>query len=568
MDFFKQEDFDFFSSVRGKRYHKGDPSDWSTGMLIRSTVLDKTRYWALLIQDKGYEILMEDRWQTSGYFISYTWARVMLPGVENKKVFFTIGVGSRFSEEGTPVLTLDYKLDCLRANNNSLDASMVYLFDKYMGENCAEARLIQTDLNEVENWNDLIALVLPFLRSYQTHYLKVAELTMLSSGNLLKRIVRLCWNENAWERPSGPIGKSGSKGHAFEKDKGYGYEEWLFNARHEIDGYRYGFIQSFNKGGHHGQRFEVSAYAIQNLGHFNQYHWIGKFPAIEVLTVHQQSWALKEFKNRGWMDQMRGELQKVGIADFDFGPIADEYIINVRYRSEPDSFIRYPEPIMIEDPEQEIGGNRHYVLLPKKSWSVLDEVPLGKFTFHEGHIDTLTGERTAKRSATDYLMRLKHKEIQKKIYLQLTEEYSGTSRKLGTENRTPFGKSIDMVVACPENGTYFYEIKTCRSALQCIREALGQLLEYSCYIQNAHAKHLVVIGLDRPSKNVTDYLSIFANYRMLISIISILMRLMKSLNLNCTNGLKKICSTFKVWKRQHRRMRSGTAEKLRPLLLI
>ena len=64
------------------------------------------------------------------------------------------------------------------------------------------------------------------------------------------------------------------------------------------------------------------------------------------------------------------------------------------------------------------------------------------------------------------------------------------------------------LVGCLRNidGLTFYEIKIRGSALQCIREAIGQLLEYSLFSENKHARKLVVVGLVRANKSTVKYM--------------------------------------------------------------
>lgn len=67
---------------------------------------------------------------------------------------------------------------------------------------------------------------------------------------------------------------------------------------------------------------------------------------------------------------------------------------------------------------------------------------------------------------------------------------------------------IDLKVI-DRDGATFYEIKTDTSAKKCIRNALGQLLEYSSYPTERRAKKLIVVG-DAPAteddKNYLEYL--------------------------------------------------------------
>lgn len=507
MDFFTQQDFNFFSGLRKLPYRAENPEHKELGRkLADDSVFGKTKYWAQLLQTKGYEVITSMRWQKSGYFSSYTWARIMLHSARNTKVFFTIGVGSRMNKEAILINTLDYKLDCQRTGVNALDPSMVYIFDKYMSENCPEASLVQLELNEVENWIELIDMTLDFLKAYEKDYLKVSELTLLTDKNHAKKIVRLCWNDNNWTKPSGSQGKSKSRGAAFERDKGYGYEEWLFNPHHIINGYYYGFIQAFNKGAHYGQIFDISVYAIYNERYQNTYYWICRIPEIEVLTPSEQQEAVEEFELRGWLENMRADLNEVGIDNFNFNPIAKNNIINVRYKANPDSYAFYSPPLLIEHPTAEFEDNQHYVLLSKKGPNQIEDLPLSGFLFKAGHNPTKTGTVNGRRRYSDFTMELKHKEVQEYMYNQMLSEFQGTNKQVGTESKTGFGTSVDLVVDCKIEGKTFYEIKTKGSALQCIRESIGQLIEYSLFAKNKHASKLIVVGLVKANRSTIEYM--------------------------------------------------------------
>ena len=54
--------------------------------------------------------------------------------------------------------------------------------------------------------------------------------------------------------------------------------------------------------------------------------------------------------------------------------------------------------------------------------------------------------------------------------------------------------------------TYF-EIKTATSAKQCIREAIGQLLEYSSYPNKNLATTIVVVGQEAANDEDEQYIS-------------------------------------------------------------
>jgi len=508
MDFFKRSDFELFSSLRTATYKKDDPDQKILVDQLLGTVYAKTEYWARLLSERGYGCEVSKHWQVSGYFKKYTWAKIYLPDAPHHKVFFTIGVGSRLTAGEHFENTLEYKLDCQRTTSKGLDPSIIYEFDKYIKENCPEAARVAIKVDQLENlnWDKLVACTWSFMSKHLDHYHNLLKLTNLSESNWSRKIIRLCWNNNGWTKPSGPDGKSRASYDAFEKEKGYGYEEWIFNPKFEIEGYRYGFIQAFNKGKHHGKKYEISAYAIQTNRQGSSYYWIGKIRTLEVLQIAEQDAILKEYEERGWLAEMEGHLREVGVEGFDYGPIPENRIVNVRYKVDPNNWIRYDEPIPIVEPKIEIGKNKHYVALPKVSETSIDELPVGAFTFTEGHNPTITGAVRGERKQGIFIMDLKHKLVQESMYRLLSSEYKNTGKRVGTENKTGYGKSVDLVVSCPTEGTTFYEIKTSGSSLQCIREAIGQLFEYSFYTNCQNADKLIVVGLSKAPNPVKSYL--------------------------------------------------------------
>ena len=79
--------------------------------------------------------------------------------------------------------------------------------------------------------------------------------------------------------------------------------------------------------------------------------------------------------------------------------------------------------------------------------------------------------------------------------------------KVGDEFLTVNGKRVDLVVK-DENDMIYYEIKVCESAQHCIRQAIGQLLEYSYWPNVIRATKLVVVGEAKLDKDAQDYLDI------------------------------------------------------------
>lgn len=511
MDFFNKHDFEFFADVRKGKYRAGDHADKELGrVLIEESVYAKTNYWAMLFEPYGFKIDMSWHWQNSGNFRSYTWAKIYEPHLGNDKVFFTVGVGSRYNKDNPTVNTLEYKLDCQRKNKNALGESMVHEFDNYMAKNCSAAnrKIITIDDLENFNWDSLFKLSYDFIQNHLHHYRNLCSLTAENAENLSRKITRLCWNNFNWARPSGSEGKSISSANSFEKEKGYGYEEWLFDIDKQLNGFHYGFIQGFHKGPHKGNSYSVSLYSIfyDKDKKTSRYYWVGQIKELFILSSDEQDWAISQYQKKGWLQQMVADLEAVDIAGFNFKPISANEIINVKYEVEESNFTIYDQPILIDNPSIEIGNNSHYVVLNKVNVTGTEHLDNGIFEFKEGYNFTKIGVIPSKFTKREYLKSLKHKEIQKCIYDQLKLLHEGNQKKIGAENHTGYGTFIDLVVQCPVEGNTFYEIKVNGTALRCIREAIGQLLEYNFYCTKNNADQMIIVGPCEPDAMVSNYM--------------------------------------------------------------
>ena len=99
---------------------------------------------------------------------------------------------------------------------------------------------------------------------------------------------------------------------------------------------------------------------------------------------------------------------------------------------------------------------------------------------------------------------LRHNDIQEALYRRLAAQYG--REKVGTEIASGVGTSIDVVV-CRDKEYWFYEIKTASSPRACLREALGQLLEYAFWPGAKPATRLVVVGEGEMDDDAAHYLS-------------------------------------------------------------
>ncbi len=86
---------------------------------------------------------------------------------------------------------------------------------------------------------------------------------------------------------------------------------------------------------------------------------------------------------------------------------------------------------------------------------------------------------------------LRHNIVQAALFKHL-EGIHGRENTSG-EQSTGIGTSVDVAILEGESYTY-YELKTGLSAQSCIREAIGQLMEYSFWPGSRRADKLVVVG--------------------------------------------------------------------------
>jgi len=95
---------------------------------------------------------------------------------------------------------------------------------------------------------------------------------------------------------------------------------------------------------------------------------------------------------------------------------------------------------------------------------------------------------------------LRHNALQKQLHSELAAEYG--FEHVGREYPALGGGKIDMIVRT-KAVRIFFEIKTASTARSCIREALGQLLDYACWPGGLPVDQVVIVGTP-PATPVTQ----------------------------------------------------------------
>ena len=149
--------------------------------------------------------------------------------------------------------------------------------------------------------------------------------------------------------------------------------------------------------------------------------------------------------------------------------------------------------------------------------------PLGEkkaapmFKFKKSH-KTLISGRSYTIIEKEISIDIRHTLIQEKLIRKLTKEY-------GEDNVSPEnefdGNRIDLVLREGKKFTFF-EIKTGYSVRSCIRQAIGQLLDYAFWPGMENAHRIVVVGEPECNDEDNNYINYLkAEFRIPIEYMSI-----------------------------------------------
>jgi hypothetical protein len=140
----------------------------------------------------------------------------------------------------------------------------------------------------------------------------------------------------------------------------------------------------------------------------------------------------------------------------------------------------------------ESGGEREPLLNPAQ----------GEFVFRPGY-ESRPGATKASHAQGDIDVDLRHNILQQALYRHLASKYGSNNVRM--EQPTGIGTNVDLAIRRPDS-YWFYEIKTFQSPRACIREALGQLLEYAFWPGPLReVSRLVIVGESRGTADVAEY---------------------------------------------------------------
>lgn len=116
-----------------------------------------------------------------------------------------------------------------------------------------------------------------------------------------------------------------------------------------------------------------------------------------------------------------------------------------------------------------------------------------------------TGGESERASVASTRVSFRHAEMQRQLYAQLVDEY-GESR-ISCEQPMASRRPADIVVDGP-SGVLVFELKTAPSPRECIRQSLGQLLEYSSWPGSPPLAAMIIVGPTDLDARSSEYLEI------------------------------------------------------------
>ena len=299
------------------------------------------------------------------------------------------------------------------------------------------------------------------------------------------KLCRICWNTDGWRRPSGAIKESSS---SFAARLGFGLEEWLFNYEWSIEGYKYGFIQPISR---YRKKYEGEYFsAILYTKHEGSTLLVARISNIYVPKLEELKRAFKKMTKHGWVNQMLEDIRRVAGDELDsrveknlyqYEGWSPAWSINISFKP---SDVTIFDPMPMVDKDHKIARNARYQPFDWEGDQLPPFLNDGTHDPDDRMRDELQRNRAAQQATT---IDPQHVRLQNRLFRALKERYPCGSVLYEKDH-------VDLQVVDDTNGLIFYEIKTDSNAKRCIRNALGQLLEYSSYPPEKRAEKLVVVG--------------------------------------------------------------------------
>lgn len=304
--------------------------------------------------------------------------------------------------------------------------------------------------------------------------------------------------------PSGEA-RSIEMGDTYAKKYGFGHEEWLFNYTHLYTPssktekkFKYGFVQPIEKFllKYTEQSFDLLLYSVSPE---RQKFAVGIIRNAYVPGEKERLFVRKQMHESGQIGEMTQSLLALGLDPSE----CDLTLTNIRFDIKDvsvfDPFIELPLSSKLQKTSRYHPYNWNDGYLPTPA--DLKDIP------YEVTNAERSEEMRRRCAIAGVVYSPEHVILQNQIYRFLCSSY-------GKQNVFYEQNAVDLRLVLGDE-VIFYELKILPSAKKCIREALGQLLEYCHYGEPAKATKLIIIGDGAPQDHDINYLNeIRTRYQM------------------------------------------------------
>ena len=313
----------------------------------------------------------------------------------------------------------------------------------------------------------------------------------LSGIRVEDKIARICWNTEGWRLPSGPLGKSPDT-NSYETKYGYGHEEWLFDRSRVIDGFHYAFLQPLmvESGMHFGKAYNISLYTINDA---RKKFYVGDIKNVICISKEEAEKTYRIYEKKGWIKEMVDDIRRVGANPAIFLKNPPKYVFNVKFKFEDVNKLDELEEISKEDIN--ITTNRFKLLSKKKDFLINEVVDDDE---SEGEYRNEAKRKAVFKKEVEYDPY--HSRMQNALKKLLQESYRDEYDKVCIEK----GR-IDVKARTKAKKWHYFEIKT-DTPKNCIRSALGQIMEYAYWPDSERAEKLIIVGQSLLDNDAARYM--------------------------------------------------------------
>lgn len=305
------------------------------------------------------------------------------------------------------------------------------------------------------------------------------------------RLCKIVWNSNHWIQPcerswSPSYIDDDNKG--YEQKHGFVHEDWLFNSQFLIGGYQYGYIRGVGKLNASVKKLDI-VYLFTINPNTKERFYLGKLYNVERIQADEIPTQVKK-AIKSYHSDMVNQLKNLG-ADYNNLKMYP-YETNLRFKIEAIEIFPSPLPIV-----SSWFDKKYFRTMPMKLnnqlLSLLQDLekalrfkftpssPLGKKEGYDKH--TKKGKTTVTKV---------HQEIEVALYNYLIKV--GIKKNNIACDTTSFGgKLADVVVKNGTNDFEIYEIKTDSDLRRGLRDAIGQLIDYSTWENGINIKSIKAV---------------------------------------------------------------------------